>query len=150
MTDEAKRLATSVGALDERVSQHVSQPLTAPLLASSDLVIALARVHRRESVEISPSTLRRTFTLLELPRLLEGIDDEALRGAAGDGQPTDRLAALLAMIAARRGVIPAANNPEADDVIDPYGRSEQTYQRSLDQIEQAIPSVERVVRAALA
>ena len=106
----------------------------------------MTRDHRREVVELAPSRLRGTFTIREFERLSAGLSDDEF-AAAADAAGTEaaaRVRAIAALVAGRRGVSHPPETTEDDDVIDPYRRSWETYQRSSAQL---IPAVDAVVRA---
>lgn len=153
MTEDAKALAIAHGADADDVNKHVARTLTEGHLRQADLVLAMAREHRREVVELDPSSVRRTFTLLELSKLLHGLSDSELLNADGAGKPSAdpgaRFASMLAVISGRRGLSSYAANATADDVIDPYRRTRQTYEQSAQQVAAAIPAVRRLVRLAV-
>lgn len=145
MTSEAQRLAVEFGASIDDAAAHRSRYLTEGDLSTPDLVLAMSREHRRRVVELAPARLRRTFTAREFARLSQGVSDDEIRAiahaAGGDGR--DRMRAAVAEIAARRGMVSAPADGAVDDIIDPYRRSWETYQRSAGQL---IPGLEQVVR----
>ena len=118
-----------------------ARALTADLLRSSDLILALTRRHRSAIVELLPGAVRRTFTLRELARLSDMMDRGLLPATA---PVTDRLRALVGLAAAQRGRVPST--PAADDVVDPYGGELALYRRSFAEIEPAVDSLARVLR----
>lgn len=122
------------------VDGFAARQLTADLVRSADLVLPLTRAHRGAVVELVPAAVRRTFTLLELARLVAAVDPAAVP----PGTPAERLRALVPLAAAQRGHVrprPAAE----DDVVDPYGRGDAAYAASFGLIE---PAVRLVVAAA--
>lgn len=149
MTPEAQRLAAQYGVAADLSAAHRSRPLSSALLAEPDLILAMAREHRRNIVEIAPARLRSTFTLREFARLASDTDDHEIV-AAMDAQAdvSTRLRSAVAAVAAHRGVSLPPATPEDDDVIDPYRRSWQTYELSGQQLVPAIDQVVRVVRLA--
>ena len=118
--------------------------LTPQLLAGVDLVLVAALEHRAAVVELAPAVVRRTFTLLELARLVDAAPPAA--GSSGIVLPgattTERLRALPDLAASARGLV----TPGDDDVVDPIGRSQAVYQRSFGQM---LPAVETIVAALL-
>ena len=97
---------------------------------------------------------------VELARLAADVSDDELRAAAsavaGSGSAVSaeaearaRFAAALAVVAGRRGLVLPPASPDDDDVIDPYGRSTATYERSADEMAPGLAAVERIVRVAL-
>jgi protein-tyrosine phosphatase len=149
-TRETVDLASSLGIPAVSISQHRGRQLREADLADADLVIAMAREHRREVVELSPAHVRTTFLLREIARLAGAVPDAELvaaANAAGRGSRT-RLRALLDRVAAVRGELPPPASPGDADVIDPYRRSEATYRESGAQITPGIAQVARLVRIA--
>lgn len=168
MTREAQSLAAVLGVPAEAAAAHRSRYLTEAHLAAPDLILAMTRDHRRQIAELAPARLRSTFTVREFARLSVTLTDDELKAAAAgaddvgwmrvgaadsacsDVGPDDsaRLRAVAATVAARRGLGAPPADPADDDVIDPYGRSWETYQRSAAQLAPALEAVERVVRLA--
>lgn len=149
--DAIAKRALLAGVEEGVVHQHSSTPITAPSLAATDLALAMSREHRRHVVEMDPSLSARVFTIRELARLMGGVSSDDLNQVAdrsNGSQPRDRLLSLLHLASARRATVLPPTAPEEDDVIDPFGRSSDTYDRSCAQLLTAIPTVERVIRAA--
>lgn len=148
MTPEAAKLAAALGVTAEHSSSHRSRFLTEQHLQSPDLILTMARDHRREVAELAPSRLRNTFTIREFARLASAIPAADLRQSAEDAGPdaANRLRAVATTIASHRGLVPQPGDPAADDVVDPYRRSWETYQRSAAELEPAVDEVVRVVR----
>ncbi|MEN2740506.1 low molecular weight phosphatase family protein [Microbacterium sp. X-17] len=149
-TPETIGLATSLGIPVASISEHRAQQLREAHLAEADLVLTMAREHRREVVELSPVHVRSTFLLRELGRLGEAVPDAeltAVANAAGRSSRT-RLDALLQRVAAVRGELPPPTAPGEDDVIDPFRRSEETYRESASQMASGIAQVVRLTRIA--
>lgn len=150
MTEQAQQLAVANGADAGDAAAHRARLLTEKMLAESDLVLTMAREHRSYVVQLSPALLRRTFTVREFARLAATLtDDEVRSGLANAGTDAGaRLRALAQLVGGQRGMVPA--DPDNDDVIDPYRRSQTTYELSASQLTPAVAEVERVVRTALA
>lgn len=149
MPPEAQEIAVQAGAAPSAVADHTARYLVEPLLAESDLVLAMSREHRSYAVQMMPSRLRQSFTAREFARLAATLDDDAVRAAAdaAGSDPRVRLAAALRLLGDQRGLTLAS--ADDDDVIDPYRRSQATYEKSAAQLIPAIDEVERIVRAAL-
>jgi protein-tyrosine phosphatase len=109
------------------------------MLAASDLVLTLTRAHRSQVLELVPSAVRRTFTLLEFARVLQTLD---LRGLPAGLSAGDRLRAVLPMATAGRALAPRAQAGD-DDVPDPYGHGAPAYVRSLALIAEATDVIVR-------
>lgn len=158
MTPEAQALAADRGIPSSLSAEHAARYLTPAHVAAADLVLAMTRDHRREIVELDPSRVRTAFTVREFARLAADVSDDELRAAAsavaGSGSAVSaearaRFAAALAVVAGRRGLVLPPASPDDDDVIDPYGRSTATYERSADEMAPGLAAVERIVRVAL-
>jgi len=149
MTPQALQLALSNGADAGAADAHRARLLTETLLADTDLVLTMAREHRSAVVQMTPALLHRTFTLREFSRLGASLSDDQVRlGVADAGDDAAaRLRALARLVGAQRGLAPV--QPEDDDVIDPYRRSQTTYDLSASQLVPAVDEAARVIRAAL-
>ena len=150
MTEETQRLATDHGIRAEVAESHRARLATEPILESADLILALAREHRHGVVDLVPRRLRATFTLRELARLAREATDQELAGeVTGVTDPQERLRLLLAFVSSLRGTIGPPDQPEDDDVIDPYRRSWETYTLSASQLVPAVDDVARLLRFAV-
>jgi protein-tyrosine phosphatase len=149
MTEQALQLAIGHGADAGSAGDHRARLLTGPLLAETDLVLAMAREHRSFVVQSMPALLHRTFTVREFARLGASLSDDDVRGgvAAAGADAGARLQALARLVGGQRGLVLA--EPDNDDVIDPYRRSQNTYDLSASQLVPAITETARVIRAAL-
>lgn len=154
MTPQAIELAAARGAADTAAA-HTARMLSEADVNSADLVIALARDHRRAIVELAPSGVRNTFTAREFVRLSSVVSDDEVRAAAGDRgseaseDARTRVQAVVGYVARQRGIALPPIIPADDDVVDPYGRSSTTYARSAEQMDPALFAVERILRLAL-
>lgn len=152
MTPEAQRLAAELGVPAEDSARHRSHFLTEGDLVSPDLILAMTRGHRRAIAELAPSRLRSTFTVREFARIARATPDADLRAAAEAAGPdaAARVRAVAFELASRRGVVAPPEDPDDDDVIDPFRRPWATYQLSGAQLAPAVDEVVRVLRLALA
>lgn len=133
-------MATLLSSADAEPKGHRARTVTRDLLARADLVLAVTRAHRAALVEMYPSGVRRTFTLREFARLASDVDPAQLP----PGPPGERLAALVPLAAAQRGLAPVI--PADDDVVDPYRGSSARYRTSFDQLR---PAAETIASQAL-
>lgn len=126
-------------------ADHRARFLFESHVAGASLVLAMAREHRRAVVAMHPRASRYTFTLREFARLAGGLTDKDLFeiGQMPAHMVVSRLNAAVALVAARRGSIAKPNDPEEDDVIDPYRRSGSVYDMSARQL---VPAADVVVR----
>ncbi|MDQ1218357.1 MULTISPECIES: arsenate reductase/protein-tyrosine-phosphatase family protein [Microbacterium] len=153
MTAEAQQLALARGVAAPDAAAHRARFLTEQHLGSADLVLAMAREHRRAVAELVPARTRVAFTVREFGRLAASLSDTALRDAvdaAADQDAAGRLRAAVAAVAGQRGLVLPPADPADDDVIDPYRRSWATYETSAAQLDPAIDQVVRVVEFATA
>jgi protein-tyrosine phosphatase len=132
MPDEAAAMATMLGGEPD---QHVGRQLTVELVDNADVVIALAREHRRAVAVLSAKATRKTFTLLELERILVGLRTRQTETPPESGD----FAAWIECAARYRGFFYAA--PDADNVEDPYRRSASTYERSAKVIADSVNNI---------
>lgn len=139
MPEQAAEISRHLGGNPD---QHSGRQLTKDIVAESELVIALTRDHRSEIVRTHPRANRYSFTLREFARVLESYtrDDEA--------KPLTRAATLaetlrsgIPLIAAQRGYADAPATPDDDDVIDPYRRPQEIYDRAGAEISDAIDRI---------
>ena|SRR5690625_2604462 len=119
-----------------------ARQVTEEQVDSADIILTATREHRAAVVEQVPSAIRRTFTVREFARLVDRVDPVRLDVAAGPGgPPAKRFAALVPLAAAERAQV----DPELDNIVDPYRRSDAVYQESFGQIIEAVRSIVRVV-----
>ena len=151
MTEHACEIAAELGIPAAEIEAHQAKRLTEPVLAGRDLVLAMTRAHRKAVVELDPSLLRKAFTILEFARLSRHVTDAEIHEAATDAgnDPRARFQAALARVLSVRGTVDAPADPAEDDVLDPAGRSWNTYETSMSQLLPAVEEVARVIRSAL-
>lgn len=118
---------------------HAARQLVEPLLDGVDLVLTATRAHRSEVVQLRPALLRRTFTVREAGRLAARVGAEV----QGSG-PRERLLDLVARLPQARGRWPVTD-AGLDDVVDPYGRDDETYARAAAQAGSAVSALLAVV-----
>ncbi len=152
MTPEAREIVLELGASATDAETHRARRLSEADLAGVDLVLAMTREHRKQVVELSPRVLRCAFTVREFERLAQQVTDADIRAAADEAgaDAHDRLRAALSVVAAVRGTVDPPVDATDDDVLDPAGRSWNTYTRSMEQLLPAVDEVGRVIRTALA
>lgn len=102
-------------------------------LHAADLVLTMARAHRAAVVQMLPATLRHTFTLRELARILPLVPPES------SSSPIERWRSLAAL--AQRYRRPAPGDGARDDVVDPIGRSEAVHRTMFDEMMPAISTL---------
>ena len=112
------------------------------MLAEADVVLTLTRAHRAQVLELVPSAVRRTFTLLEFVRVMESLD---LSGLPSDVDAGARLRAILPLVTAGRALAPRAT-VGADDVPDPFGHGPAAYATTLSMIYEATGTIVQFAR----
>jgi protein-tyrosine phosphatase len=147
MDDRAARYSAQLGG---DPSSHVARQLTVEHLRDADVVLTAAREHRRAVVETLPRASQFTFTLREFGRLLGtlNIDDQAEIAEAANSD--DRASALIAIMASNRGVVEPLENPDDDDIVDPYRQNDEVYAESVRVTADAVRSIASGVRRAVA
>lgn len=136
---------TLMRELDLDPSSHSARQLSAQDLREADLVLTMARDHRRAAAELVPASMRKTFTVRELARIADAIGSSVVErvNASGATDTSERLRAAINVAASMRGLTPPPDDPIELDVVDPYGRSDETYRRSFDEV---VPAAERVAK----
>jgi protein-tyrosine phosphatase len=110
-------------------ADFAARALTQQLVAGSDLVLTATREHRGEVVNLVPAAVRRTFTLLELARVVDRLP------TAPGPVPSDPVGRMRGSVAwASQNRVPADTD---DDLADPLGAPVDTYRHRADQIETA-------------
>ncbi|MBD8207677.1 MULTISPECIES: arsenate reductase/protein-tyrosine-phosphatase family protein [unclassified Microbacterium] len=145
--DPARLRAASIG-ID--ASAHEARQINMAMIRRADLVLTMAREHRRVVVQHVPAAMRRSFTLREFARIAEVVRpqlEDAVR-AAGAQTAEDAVRAGVALAAALRGTVPPPADPSDFDVIDPYRRSEDIYEQSFDELRPAAEVVASYLTAA--
>lgn len=131
----ARRLRTAGVSADSFAARR----LLGSMARSADLILAMTKAHRSEVVELAPAAVRRSFTLLELARLLEDLGPEELPA----GPPAARLRAAVPLLAARR-----RPSTVSDDIDDPIGRPDSVYGRVFAEISEAVDRIAAVIAPA--
>ena len=108
-------------------------------LRDSDLVLALTREHRAQLVQQTPTTLRRSFTLLEFAHIVASPDLPPVPA----GEVGVRLRELVPLAARYRSL---AGPAETLDVPDPYGRDRAAYELAYALIRDAVDAIARAAR----
>jgi protein-tyrosine phosphatase len=131
----SRAIASALGA---SLAGFTARQLTTPMLTEADLVLALATEHRSAILQLAPSAFRKTFTLREFARVLEGTALED----AGAGVSAVRHAwlATISDAAARRQAGAAAD----DDVTDPFRQGPEVYRTMAEEL---VPAVDAILTA---
>jgi protein-tyrosine phosphatase len=134
----APEVAQAMAARGLDVGGHVSQQLSAELVAGADLVLAMAREHLREVVVLSPDALGRTFTLKELVRRASVV---------GPRRGDTSLARWLAEVGEGRRPQDLLGSSPEDDVADPIGGPYREFLATADELEALTARLVDLLRA---
>jgi protein-tyrosine phosphatase len=98
-------------------------------------------------VRTHPRANRYTFTLREFARVLESYagDSEAKAIPRTAAAAVDVFRDAVPIIASQRGFAVQPDSPEDDDVIDPYRREQEVYDRSGREISDAVDRITEVI-----
>ena len=149
MPEQAKALARRAHLHPD---SHRASYLVERDIAEADLVLGMAREHRRDVVALHPRASRYTFTVREFARLAHGMTfaDMPTVMALPAGEAVGRLRGAITDVAARRGMVSGPKDVEDEDVIDPYRLSDEVFAASGEQLYPAVDTVARILHAAAA
>ena len=149
MPEHSLRIARDNAIVDSEL--HRGQQLTEAHLDAADLIFAMDRGHRKQIVELSPRATRKVFTVREFKRLIDVTRDEDLRAeiATSDGTTVGKLRAAVEAARLGRSDLSPLDNPDDDDVIDPYGKAEAVYDASAQQLIPVVEEAASYLRRAL-
>jgi len=105
-------------------------------VVGADLVLAATREHRAAAVVLHPRAAARTFTLREFSRLANAVDRAVLPG----DDALARARALVPAAAALRGRV-RAQAPGEDDLADPYGATQPSFDACAELIAESLGPV---------
>ena len=147
MTSQAQALSVRFGG---DPGAHQAQRVDASMVGSADLILGMAREHRREVVSMVPRSVRRAFTIREFARLAQAISLPELHALSSNATDSvfDRQRRAVELVASFRGQVDPPDDPADDDVIDPYRESDAVYERSAAQLVPAAAAVVRVLATA--
>lgn len=140
MTEQNQTIARTQGVLDTH--RHSARQLNADIVRSADLVLALDRGHRRRIVNLVPRSSRYAFTLREFSRLTVSYLEQSAREFQEVATAAE-LRNAIRRVAELRGTLPLLDDPNEDDVVDPYLKEDVVYEQSAAQL---IPAVSNVVK----
>jgi len=142
MAEESAALARHYGAAGVDPRRHRARLLTGPLLEGCDLILTMTREHRRHAVGLAPRQLGRTYTVREFAELLDSLDAATWSLIAAEPTAPERWGGLIQAIASARYVNDPVSN---EDIADPLGKGDASYQLFADQLLPALSSIERVL-----
>lgn len=128
--------ARQVRARGGSVDGFEARKLRGDYIDEADLIFTATADQYDYVVALRPDAAERTFVLGEFGRLLGSVDPEAL--PAGDAKPDAVYERGVAIVEAA-GRLRAGDPPQpGDDLDDPWGRGDQTFQRIGDEIEDTL------------
>lgn len=121
-------------ALGEPLPAFRARQLTSVMIRESDLILAMASVHRAAIVSAVPSAVRRTFTLREFADLAD-------LGGSGAADADATVAGTLSALTAQAPRVRPLRSGMPDDIADPYGKGTAACERAVADIGAAIASL---------
>ena len=118
MTEEAALVSRAYGG---EPGEHRARLLTEALLQQADLVLTATRAHRGSVVKLLPRMSRKAFTISEFARLVNGVPPPDW-GSISDAS------ALVDVARSLRGFVPPPEEPEDDDIEDPFRQPLDVYE----------------------
>ncbi|MBD2758039.1 low molecular weight phosphatase family protein [Yimella sp. cx-573] len=122
-----------------------SRQLTPEMIADADLIITATRHHRAEVVTMEPKGLKYTFALADLSDLVRDMDIVPPASGGLFGPADDSFVGrLIDDVGKRRTTIHPRGEDEAD-VVDPYRRAPEVFDRMAAQLNELMPPVVRAL-----
>lgn len=136
----ARPMAALLSAQGATTSNFAARQLTAELVEQATVIITMTLEQRAEVVSLVPGAVRRTFTLLELARLV--ANSSGIKGTYPDD--ATRWAALPPLANAHRHELLGAKT--SLDLADPYGKTARHYRVAMARIVSALDTIDQAVR----
>ena len=140
MDEASAALLAAKGLADDDFRARL---LTHQLIRDQALVLVMASEHKDLVIDEAPAAHRRTLTIRELAHVLEDVgtrhDWQALLDDAGADDVVSRWAALPGLIAVHRRRM----RREDRDVVDPYKRGQQAFDRMGLEVDPAVRCIVR-------
>jgi protein-tyrosine phosphatase len=111
-------------------------------VAGSDLVLTATRAHRGTVAQLHPRALRYVFAFREFADLVAGIGSDRVAQPTDDAQ--EHVTRVVALAAGERGLRPPMPDEEAN-IVDPYRRPPEVFDRMTRQIMGSLPAVVRAL-----
>jgi len=126
------------------IQSHEPREMTAGTIGNADLVLTAERSHRSEVVSLVPRASAKTFTIKQFARLATE-HEKALAGGEIPAPEVTSLNDLVAELADFRSIAPPPESPQADDIEDPYRKSNTLYVQAGDSISQAVREIAHIL-----
>lgn len=128
---------SAMAAVSIDLSGHLSRLIDLRLLESADLIMTMTRQQLVDAVGLAPGAWERAFTLRDLVRRGEAVGARHVRNGA-----IQDLASWVGLVGAGRTPAGILRLPLEDDIADPMGRRQRSFDRTRDELDDL---VERLV-----
>lgn len=144
MPAPASRLLAA--ALEQEMTPHSAKQLDMQKIKEASLILGMAGEHKKFVCTAFPPAISRTFTILEFNALLNVYPLQRLMAELPEDASTgDRLIMANRLLRRARGGLPSGAL-NSFDVIDPYGRDDDVYEASFEQMLPACQNVAKFFR----
>ncbi len=117
------------------IESSIAKQLTPDLIDGADLVLTATANHRGDVVRSLVQANRKTFTLKEFVRVVEFLNGDVSHLEDIDRENIERASTIrdrVALASKYRGFTPP--RVESDDVVDPWGLGQETYDAVTDEL----------------
>ncbi len=118
------------------LAHHRSAPVTNEVVEEADLILGMTREHVREIVGLSPGALPKTFTLKDFVRRAEKV---------GPPRRHQRWEDWLTSVGQGRRPRDVLGSNSDDEVPDPYGQRVKVWQRVIDELDELVSPIPRLL-----
>ncbi|MFN8047620.1 MAG: hypothetical protein U0P48_03455 [Ancrocorticia sp.] len=122
------------------IVHHKATQLTRRHIAQADLILTATLGHRRSTVQILPSASVKTFTIREFAHLCSHVREQDITELITNRLPLAKVAATA--VHQLRGHVDPPDSSNDYNISDPFGADEEAYERSADQLLNALYIVE--------
>lgn len=118
--------------------------LTPQLIGEAGIILTATRDHRRDVTRLDPTAAERTFTVLQLARMLR-VADAVVPGPGAHSDPVILLPGVVARALSARG---HTTGGEGDDIEDPWHRPTRVYRRAAERMDEGLaPLIAHLTRS---
>ena len=119
---------------------HIARQVSAELMDSADLILTMTREQRTFLISELPAAMNKTYTLREFARLATIIQSGIMNSDLNSKQVT------FQKLKVARGQLLKVHDPIQDDIIDPYGRSEEVAEWVISEVFAAVLVTAKFIR----
>ena len=127
------------------IEEHTPRQITAGMIGNADLVLTAERSHRSEVVSLVPRASAKTFTLNQFARLALQHEQAITEGNLAQPQ-VNHLSELITELADFRSIATPPEQPNYDDIDDPYRKSVADYQAAGEEILKTVDITAAILR----